>query len=196
MQPAIMWLTISWALPQTLQLPSICFFKILCWWYLVLNDRYWAAMIKISVSPLSPALINQAQLASLSIKGFSRLQKNYPCIVFSHSSSILSFSMLSFSITFTGVGTVDKGKYLFFIAFASFRRIFCLPSFIFYRPAKPVFTLLNIITQIDRAAAVSRQQLNNTYWVMPKSRNEAHWQKLSCNQSMPWPDSSSFCWRE
>ena len=70
----LMWLTVSWALPLTLQLPSICFFKILSW-SLVLNDWSWAATIKLSVSPLSPALLNQAQLASLSTKGFQCCKK-------------------------------------------------------------------------------------------------------------------------
>ena len=32
----------------------------------------------------------------------------------------------------------------------------------FFKPAKPVFTLLNIITQTDHATAVSRHQLNKT----------------------------------
>ena len=123
-QPAVMWLTVSWVLPQTLQFPSICFFKILRWWYLVLSVWSCAAMIKLSVSPLSPALLNQAHLASLSTKGFSRLQKNCPCIGICRRFSILSFSMLSFSITFAGVWTADKRKYLFFIAFASFKRYY------------------------------------------------------------------------
>ena len=54
------------------------------------------------------------------------------------------------------VWTVDKSKYLFFIAFASFRReCFAFPTscFFIYKPAKPVFALLNIITQIDHGAA-------------------------------------------
>ena len=123
----------------------------------------WAAMIKLSVSPLSPVLHKQEQLASLSTKGFSRLKKNC-CIVFSRNSFILSFSTLSFSITFSDVWAVDKGKYLF-IAFVSFRReYFAFPAscFFFYKPAKPVFALLNMIIQIEHGAAVSWHQLNKS----------------------------------
>ena len=133
-----MWLTVSWALPQTLQLPSICFFKILRWWYLVLSVWSCAVTIKLSVSPLSPALLKQAQLASLSTKGFLRLQKivhalMHWCIGFSCSSSVLSFSMLSFGIIFAGVWTADKSKYLFFVTFASFRReYFAFPASCFF----------------------------------------------------------------
>ena len=125
-QPAVMWhVTVSWALPQ---LPSICFFKILRWLYLVLSVWSWAAMIKLSVFPLSPALLNQAQLASLSTKGFSRLQKNCPCIGFSCSSSVLSFSMLSFNITFDGVWTVDKSNIYSLLPLLPSREYFAFPA--------------------------------------------------------------------
>ena len=81
-----MWLKVSWALHRLCNCHRSASLRSYV-------DGVWlsvwsrAATIKISVSPLSPALLNQAQLASLSTKGFSR------------SSSVLSFSKLSFSIT-------------------------------------------------------------------------------------------------
>ena len=121
-----------------LQTPSICFFKILRWWYLVSSVWSWAVMIKLSVSPLT-----KHNLLLLSTKGFSRLQKivhalMHWCIGFSRSSSILSFYRLSFSITFSGVWAVDKSKYLFFNAFACLRReYFAFPRLmLFYKPAQ------------------------------------------------------------
>ena len=74
-------------------------------------------------------------------------------------------SMLSFSITFADVWTVDKSKYLFFIAFLpSGENIFpSKPHVFFYKPAKPVITLLNIITQVGHGTAVSRHQLNKSH---------------------------------
>ena len=58
-------------------------------WYLLLSVGSWAAMIKLS--PLAPELLNQAQPASLSTKVVHALV--------SHSSSIPSFTMPSFSVT-------------------------------------------------------------------------------------------------
>ena len=111
------------------------FLSILCWWYLILSVWFWAAMIKLSVSPLSPALLNQAQLASMSTKGFSRLQKIVHALV--SPAVLLVSSSLFFFFTFAGVWAVDKSKYLFFIAFVSFRReYFAFPASYFLQAWK------------------------------------------------------------
>ena len=118
----------------------------------------WAVMIKLSVSPLSPALLNQAQLASLSTKDFARPQKIVLALAFP---AVLLFSP-SLCCPSTSLSMVFEllTKAIFILYCLCFLHENILPSQPhFYKPAKSVFVLLNIITQIDHEAIVRHQSI-------------------------------------